>query len=271
MQPWLTVLCSVFVLYASTCASGCQRLPSEEDDDDGTTPSSTTDGGTFLPGDSNDDDDVADGDSGGSSVCDPVAQTGCSPGEKCTAIVSGGMVVYACVADPAQLDPQDPCQPSVADGLDGCPAGYACIRDEAGNGLCTSLCEDDFDCTEAVCLESREDEIPYCADDCSPFESSCPSPLACRRNGNRFSCQFIGESDTGSAGAACAIDEDAGCAPGFVCLPGALIPECTTDNCCTSLCDVTDIEPCASPSTCLEILQGPAPGFEDIGACFVPA
>ncbi len=266
MRAWLTFVPAL--LFASSIA--CQQLPGDEPDDDDGGPAPTTSGGTLLPGD-NGDDPMADGDSGGQSVCDPVDQTGCPSSEKCTAIISGGVVIYACVADPGGLEPTSSCQPSLADGIDSCPAAHACIPDEAGNALCAALCEDDGDCDQGQCIPSREDDVPYCADDCSPFEASCPAPLSCRRNGNRFSCQFLSESDTGAAGSACAIDDDSGCAPGLVCIPGALVPDCTTDNCCTTLCDVTDAMPCSSPSTCIPLLQGPAPGFEEIGACFVPA
>jgi len=267
MRSWLALVPALFLLPAAAC----QQLPSTEDDDDGPSAPASTGGGTLLPGNDDTGDEMADGDSGGESVCNPVTQIGCPPSEKCTAILSGGEIVYACAADSGGLDPNSSCQPSPADGIDGCPTGYACLRDEGGNSLCAALCLADADCTQAQCIPSRELPIPYCADDCSPFEASCPSPLSCRRNGNRFSCQFIGEGDVGPAGSPCAIADDAGCAPGLVCLPGALVPDCVTDNCCTPVCDVTEAMPCSSPAICSELLPGAAPGFEEIGACFVPA
>ncbi|MEM9455964.1 MAG: hypothetical protein AAGF11_17420 [Myxococcota bacterium] len=265
MRAWLTLVPALALL----CPPGCQRLPGEEDDDDGSSPPSTTDGGTFLPGD--DEQDDMDGDSGTPEpACDPVTQTGCSSGQKCTAIGMGAMITYTCVSDPGGLGPEQTCDPS-PDGIDGCPAAYACLADEANNGLCTPLCENDVDCAQGQCIPSREEEIPYCADNCSPFESSCPAPLACRRNDDRFSCQFLGEGDVGVAGEFCNTQDDSGCAPGLVCVAGALVPECTTDNCCTPLCDLTEDEPCTTPTTCVPLLTGPAPGFDDIGACFVPS
>lgn len=268
MRPWLGFASSLLLVLPLAC----QRLPGD-DDDDGGGPSSkgdTTGFGTFMPGD-DDDDDAADGDSGSSGVCDPVAQIGCAAGEKCTAILSGGGLTYACVAEAGGLDPDAPCTASPADGIDGCPAGTACLEDEAGAGLCAALCGTDGDCDQGQCTLARETNIPYCADDCSPFESTCPSPLRCRQNGDRFSCLFLGTGDVGVAGAACGIADDAGCAPGFVCLPGALVPECATDNCCTPVCDTSEGDSCPAPSTCSPILSGAAPGFETIGACFVPA
>lgn len=251
---------------------GCQRLPGDDEGDEGgPLPPQQTSDGTFLPPDGDSEGaDAADG-TEGTAVCDPVGQTGCQDGQKCTAIVSAGMVVYTCATASGGLGPGDPCAASPSDGIDGCPAGYACLADEAESGVCAPLCEGTSDCTEALCMPARETDIPYCADDCSPFAPSCAAPLQCRRNGNRFSCLFLGLSDVGGAGAACSVTDDNGCAPGLVCLPGALIPDCTTDNCCSPLCDTSEADPCISPAMCLPILDGAAPGFESIGACFVPA
>lgn len=265
MRPCLA-LSSLLLL----TALACQRLPADDEDDDGGPPPGGDASTTFLPGD-DDEEEAADEESGSTAACDPVAQTGCSEGEKCTAILSGGAVVYACVAAPGGLDPNQPCSASPSDGIDGCPAGTACLEDEAGSGLCAALCEADTDCDLGQCVGARETNIPYCADDCSPFASACPTPLACRRNGNRFSCLFLGTSDVGGTGTACTPEGDGGCAPGLVCLPGALVPDCTSDNCCTPLCETTEPGACAAPTTCGPILQGAAPGFEEIGACFVPA
>ncbi|MEM7154333.1 MAG: hypothetical protein AAF799_15915 [Myxococcota bacterium] len=268
MRCWTALL--TLALFVPTV--GCQRLPGEEDDDDGSGAPPPPSGGTFLPQDDTGDGEPSNDESGeGGSACDPVTQSGCEMDEKCTALVVGGVVTYGCVADPGGLDPSDPCVASHSDGIDGCGAGYACLADEGDNGLCTALCENHSDCSQGECLPARESDIPYCADDCSPFGSLCPAPLQCRRNDNRFSCAFIGINDVGGSNSPCAVTDDAGCAPGFVCVPGSLAPDCMTDNCCVPLCDVTEDDLCASPSTCTEILQGPAPGFEDIGACFVPA
>lgn len=248
---------------------GCQRLPGTgEDSGSGPSGDDTTGFATLLPGDDND--DAADADTGSSGLCDPVGQSGCAMGQKCTAIVSGGVVTYACAAAAGGLDPDEGCVASPSDGVDGCPPSTACLADEAGAGLCAALCVVDADCEQGECVPARETDIPYCADDCSPFTPACPAPLQCRHNGNRFSCMFLGVGDVGGAGAGCAPMNDAGCAPGFVCLPGALVPECTTDNCCTSICDTTEADPCVSPAACAELLQGAAPGFENIGACYVP-
>lgn len=267
MRPWI-VLLPIALL---TALPGCQRLPGEEDDDGPSTAPPPGDGGTFLPQDTGEEEDAADETGSSMNACDPVAQSGCEMDEKCTAIVSGEAVVYACVADPGGLDPSSSCATSHDDGIDGCPAGYACLADDADNGLCAALCETGSDCAQGECVAAPESDIPYCADDCTPFGSICPAPLQCRRNDDRFSCSFAGMADIGGPGDPCVLENDAGCAAGLVCIPGALVPECVTDNCCVQVCDLNDVDTCPTPSTCNPVIEGPAPGFEDIGACFVPA
>ncbi|MCA9709319.1 MAG: hypothetical protein KDK70_25980 [Myxococcales bacterium] len=262
MRAWLALI----PVLALICP-GCQRLPEAPEDDDDSPPG-TTDGGTFLPQDTG---PGMDEDTGADMQCDPVAQTGCPAEEKCTALTPGGIVVYGCAADPGGQGPNEPCEPAPDDGIDGCDAGTICLANEGGSGLCLPLCEEHADCAQGQCIPSREEDVPYCADDCSPFDAPCPAPLVCRRNEDRFSCQFLGEGDVGGAGEPCSIAHDTGCAPGQVCLPGALVPECTTDNCCTSVCDLGEGDSCSAPATCAALLTAPAPGFENIGACFVPA
>ena len=122
-----------------------------------------------------------------------------------------------------------------------------------------------------MCLSATVGSAPYCADDCSPFEALCTSPTQCRRNDERFSCRVPRESDVGGGGSPCEQEDDGGCAGGFVCVAGALVPGCTEGNCCAPLCDLEAVDSCGSPATCNQALSAPAPGFETIGACFVPA
>ena len=254
-------------------ALGCQRL--DEPDDDPTSGGGPVDtgagpGGDDNPFESDDDDDALDesGGGGGEMACDPTFQTGCNPNERCTVVGTGP--IFGCVPDDGSLEPGDPCT-VVGGGADGCPAGFACVAGEGGDGTCLQLCLGSADCDQAVCESAAAGSVPFCADDCSPFESLCPAPLACRRNGERFSCQVPSPDDVGGPGAPCGIEEDAGCGSGTVCIPGALVPECTEPNCCAPLCDLEAMDACGAPATCNAVLAAPAPGFEAIGACFVPA
>lgn len=254
---------------------GCQRLDVQSNDE-GPQPSGTGDGSSSSAEDSDPSDsdptDDPDPDTGGPIVmdCDPVAQSGCSGTDKCTVVVQADEVGYVCVNDDGNLDPLDDCQPALGSGIDGCPAGHACLADESGSGLCIPLCLDSGDCTDAVCVPELEHDIPYCAADCSPFEGGCNSPLQCRRLNEQFACTFVRPDDVGGQGEPCTPQQDAGCGEGYVCLPGALVPMCASDNCCTTVCDV-NVDTCDSPSTCTNLFDAPAPGSESIGACLVPS
>jgi len=158
---------------------------------------------------------------------------------------------------------------SLSDGLDDCAAGSVCLGDEAGT--CRPLCESESDCTGALCIEDPFAGVPHCANDCSPFEPSCASGLQCRRQSDRFSCIDPVPGDDGGPGEPCSIIDDAGCAGGLVCISGALVPGCGTQGCCVTLCDLDAQSTCSAPTTCTPALESPAPGFEAIGACFVPA
>jgi hypothetical protein len=243
---------------------GCQRLAVEDPVDSGQDLPDNTGAATFVQDDDDDDGGLETG-------CNPVAQTGCNPGEKCTAVqVSGSHDTYACVDDPGTLEPFSPCSASLHDGIDGCPAGYVCLE-AAEVGACVPLCLTNTNCEGGLCVYHSTDNIRHCADDCSPFQSACVSPLECRRASDRFVCKFPAEGDVGTQGAACQVEEDFGCSAGFACLPGPLVSGCTDSNCCTTLCDLSGPDPCVGAQTCNALFSNPAPGFDDVGACFVPA
>ena len=222
---------------------------------------------TFAPVDTDD-----EGDGGGLETgCNPVAQTGCNPGEKCTAVKVSGAEAFACVSDPGMLEPYASCSAALHDGRDGCSAGFVCLEGADEAGACVPLCLTNSDCNNGLCVYHSTDQVRHCADDCSPFSSDCTAPLQCRRASDRFVCKFPGDGDLGNQGSPCLIEEDVGCNIGFVCVPGPLVVGCTEPNCCTSLCDVSDADTCPGASTCNVLFSSPAPGYADVGACFVPA
>jgi hypothetical protein len=269
-------------LFAVLPAAGsCQRLDVESSDasSDPTDPGDTTLGDETSNDDDDDDDDDSNdddaeseaGESGGPVFeCDPVEQTGCNGDDKCTVVLQAGSYGYTCVADTVAHASLESCDPDLAGGLDGCPAGTACLSDEAEQGLCIPLCIDGSDCGDGNCIPDLENDIPYCADECSPFEAMCPTPLQCRRLDDRFGCSFVRPDDTGSQGEPCSVSGDVGCAEGFACMPGGLVPGCASDNCCSVLCDTT-LGGCDSPSTCTTLFDSPSPGSESIGVCIVPS
>ena len=262
---------SLFVVALASAA--CQQLPDTSDDDDGGGPvsagSTGTDGSTFVVFDTGTEETGQSGnDEIGELDCDPVAQTGCGPGEKCAAQKAGSSTVYVCVAESGMFDPFGSCTPMLTSGDDGCPGGYACLGSPE-SGACVPLCLLDSDCTGGVCVPDPYEFVQHCASDCSPFEPGCPAPTQCRRNENRYACLFARDEDVGVDGDPCVLNGDAGCTAGYSCLPGGLVPGCAEANCCTPLCDLMAPDTCASPTTCNPAIESPAPGFEDIGACFV--
>lgn len=256
--------------------SACQRLDVDSNDD-GPAPTEGGDTTFSLPdpdasGEDEDDEEESEaGDSGGPMFdCDPILQTGCNGDEKCTVVLKAGEIGYSCVGDDTSLAPLESCEAALASGLDGCPAGTACLADESEQGLCAPLCLDSGDCAEGVCIPDLSNDIPYCAGACSPFEAMCPAPQQCRRLDDRFGCSFVRPEDTGAQGEPCTPAGDVGCAEGFACLPGGLVPMCASDSCCTVLCDTT-LGGCDSPATCTSVFDAPAPGAESIGVCIVPS
>ena len=274
VRPRLRIVLGFAMLVA---AAGCQRLPAGSTASassasaggsatGGTTTGFGTSVGTFIGSTSG-----SGGDGGPSFACDPVTQIGCATGQKCTAVTSGGAYSYKCVEDSPSLDPFDACEAAPQTGVDGCPAGFVCLADDSDAALCVGHCKTSSDCDKGLCEPNPVDDIPYCAVECSPFDNACPAPLQCRRSDDRFTCRFPSEGDTGTAGAACSGSDDGGCAAGFVCLTGELVPGCNEDHCCTNVCDLGNGGACSSPATCSALFDAPAPGFEQVGACFVPA
>ncbi|HWB81129.1 MAG TPA: hypothetical protein VG755_39470 [Nannocystaceae bacterium] len=259
--------------FVSLSLVACQRLEVAEDTGNALTFSDTTGTSSSGGAETSSGGEVEEGNDTNQPPefdCDPVMQTGCNGDEKCTAVVSGGLVAYVCANDPADLDPYESCTAEIGSGIDGCQAGYVCIADELDAGICEPLCIGTNDCTDAVCINEPLHNIPYCANECSPFEGGCIAPTQCRRGDDRFACEFPHADDIGGQGEPCTPQSDAGCGEGYVCIAGALVPDCTTDSCCTTVCDLSD-DICDAPSTCTAVFSAPAPGAENIGACLVPA
>ena len=249
---------------------GCQRLDEENspsaDVSFDTDPFAEEDSSdSLLQGASEDGSD----DGGMEFGCNPVTSAECGVGEKCTAVLEGSSPSFACVGETGTQGIGESCDVSLDDGLDGCTLGSVCLGDEAGT--CRPLCNSATDCTSAQCLNDPIHGVPHCAADCSPFEPTCAGALQCRRQSDRFSCVDALPGDVGGEGDPCELQSDAGCGEGLMCIPGALVPGCTSGGCCVSLCDLDSVDPCDAPATCNNALEAPAPGFESIGACFVPA
>ncbi|MEZ4379734.1 MAG: hypothetical protein R3A79_00180 [Nannocystaceae bacterium] len=255
----------------------CQQLPTEDpttassdgSDSDGSASGSTTSSMTGDPTNSSSDPTPE-------YNCDPADLGSCPDGEKCTAVVKGTYQnLYECVVDDTSVDPYSECVPSPNDGQDGCPPSTICAPSsgEENIGLCVPLCVKHSECGDGRCLENPYNNVQVCADACDPLVPICKGTLECRQTDDSFACQQPTEVDIGTETAQCLSAGDRGCSQGFVCEAGELIPNCTspTGLCCTAICDLTAPDICAAPATCNDAFTSPAPGYEWVGACFVPS
>lgn len=256
----------------SLLALACQ--PIDMDDIGGVETGEASAGdGDGDPGDG----DPGDGDPGDTDGatfnCDPSEEMPCPEGQKCTVLTSTGTPIYDCVPDDGSLLPNEPCTPAPNSGQDQCPAGFACIppTPDSSTGLCLELCTGDADCTAAFCTTPPDQQVPVCGGICDPLTPFCPELQACQRiRKSNFVCQYPRMNDTGTTAEGCDGVTDSGCAEGFVCETGGIIPGCADPSCCTALCDLADVDPCQSPMLCGEIPLDPQPGLESVGACYVP-
>lgn len=253
--------------------AACQRAPFEGPI------SADESSGTGTSGDSNDVDGppvTDDGDLLPEFACEPGDDGDCPSGEKCTAISKGGpQNHFECVPDDGVLIPGDECTPAEGTGQDGCTSGHVCLRTDpdAQLGRCLEACRNDADCGAGSCRESPYTLTTFCAAACDPIVPECEAGFGCRQSADRFVCDMLlTETDVGQAGASCSEVALRGCAASLACLNGALIPGCFGSACCADVCDLTVGDAgCPSGTLCRPLFTSPAPGFENVGACYVPA
>lgn len=149
-------------------------------------------------------------------ACDPVCQTVCCGGQKCTAMNTGpspgGAATLGCAAVNTPIrrlgDPCDPKDAGTERRSDNCAAGLACIEGNNGS-MCLKLCRGDADCDPGIKCEQRGIEAgtgSYVASVCglphTPCDptlgpiSGCPSSRICylvtsdRLNGDTTICEI---------------------------------------------------------------------------------
>lgn len=261
---------AIFVATMAVLTS-CQRLRYEDDEGAGLPDS---DGGTDTdtPPDATDDGEPSGPPTSPVPVydCDPSRVDACPSGQKCAPILLGSRRNhYVCVEDAGGLAPNDSCTAAPSTGRDGCPAGTACIVDDMDFGRCLELCRDSADCGFGECPEDVVDGVRYCAAPCDPFDPACGPGTSCRRGNESFICRLPLTIDTGLTGEPCDTQSDTGCAGGFVCLNGAVVPGCSAFACCSSICELS-APTCPSPTSCVPLFPTPGPEAEEIGACLIP-
>ncbi len=263
----LPLLCSSLLLVAGLA---CQEATFEDGTSD-----EVGDGDGDSSGDG-DADSSGDGDPSGDGDqtfnCDPQADMPCPEGQKCTVLNTGGAAIYDCVVDDTDKLPYETCMPAPGTGQDGCPDAHACISlPDNPTGQCLPLCKTDSGCDAALCITPPGLQIPVCAAICDPLTPLCPDLQDCQRvRKSNFVCQYPLNGDVGTTAETCNGAIDAGCAEGFVCETGGIIPGCAESNCCTALCDLSEPDPCTAPMICGELPLDPQPGLENVGACYVP-
>jgi hypothetical protein len=254
----------------------CQQIPTE---DPTTTADMATETGSDPTQGSGDPTQGSGDPTQGQSLpeyrCDPADLSTCADDEKCTAVLQGGLQnLYDCVPKDSLHDLYEACSPAPENGQDACPPSTICAWDtpEGSTGICVPLCVNDGDCAGGSCIENTFNDVPICADSCDPQVPVCKTGLECRQTNDAFACQFPTEVDIGQETAQCLVEGDRGCSQGYVCEAGQLIPNCAspTGFCCTPLCDTEAADTCASPATCNPAFTDPAPGYEWVGACYVP-
>lgn len=259
-------------LSSALLLAACQRVPLDEDpgpiEED--TDTDTSDVPTSEPPDD------SNGDDGPVFGCEPGVDSTCPSGQKCTALSDGGVLQnnFQCVNDDGTLPAGESCTPAPGTGQDSCTAGTVCLTDapEASLGACLELCGNGDECEPGKCTESPYTLTPFCAPACDPLFPDCQMGRACLQADDRFVCGMpVADFDIGVTNEQCDPISLRGCAEGFACMTGSLVPACTFPACCTNVCDQNgDGAECTSPALCRPLFPEPSPGFEALGACYVP-
>ncbi|MAQ19703.1 MAG: hypothetical protein CMN30_33485 [Sandaracinus sp.] len=188
-----------------------------------------TDSGVERPDAGDPSDAGAGGDAGALDAgtpddCEPVSQTGCAAGEKCTYVYEVGDMTRGrtTCAPEGSIDVGESCAFAAMSGgeVDDCVPGAVC---EAGvcTPICDALasggCDDGAVCLDLVTpLRDRED-VGVCTPMCDPFAPDC-GPFECRYFDGAFFCRAP-EADPRGAGEECGIGE--ACEPHLVCAASA--------------------------------------------------
>lgn len=156
-------------------------------------------------------------------ACDPVAQVGCGPGQKCAAILDDAarMIGHVGCAPDGTAAIDEPCTEAEVDGgSDSCAAGGECY-----NGYCHRICTvSDSNCGDGWCvtvLDGNTDiwPIEFCLPACDLLAQDCASP----REGcyHAFGLSVCIDLGIAPLGAPCEFANE--CEPGLHCTgsPGA--------------------------------------------------
>ena len=211
--------------------------------------------------------------------CDPYLQD-CPEGEKCTFWANdGGSVLNAnrCVPvsdTPAQVSETCTMQGSPTSGVDDCDIGLLCWDPdpETLEGQCEALCTGSAknpQCDDGYNCHVSSGALAVCLAPCDPLTANCPDASdVCVPSNDYWSC--VSQTDEVPAGGACEFFNE--CADLTACIDGTLVTDCTGGYCCSSVCDLSEVDPsavCLPGQTCVPWWEaGMAPkGYQDLGVC----
>jgi hypothetical protein len=220
--------------------------------------------------------------------CDLFAQD-CPEGEKCMPWSNDGGTWNATRCSPVADNPGQPgdecsVEGSGTSGLDSCDLGSMCwdVDPETNTGLCVAMCTGDpsnplCDDPDTTCSIANDGAIVLCLGVCDPIVQDCPEGQACYPVAEDWVCGPDASGEMGSYGDPCEFINV--CDPGLICLDASATPNCEGAGCCTEVCDITDP---AGDAQCSGAPDGQIcepwygegtapPGYEDVGACVLPA
>ena len=220
--------------------------------------------------------------------CDIFAQD-CPDGEKCMPWGNDGGTWNATRCSPIDDNPGQPgdectVEGSGTSGIDTCDLGSMCwdVDPKTNMGLCVAMCTGDeanpiCEDPDTTCSIANDGAIVLCLPACDPIVQDCPEGQACYPVAEDWVCGPDASGEMGTYGDPCEFINV--CDPGLMCLDASATPNCEGGGCCTEVCDITDP---AGDAQCTGAPDGQIcqpwyeegtapPGYEDVGACVLPA
>lgn len=254
--------------------------------DTGVDPDSGSDGGTsgLSQGFINEPDG-----GGGVEIECSVWDQDCPQGDKCMPWANDGGSSWNATKctplDPNPAQPGDSCtvEGSGVSGVDNCDIASMCwdVDPETNMGTCVAFCSGSeanpvCDDPNTTCSIANNGVLILCLPNCDPLLQDCADGQACYPINEFFVCAPDASGEMGLYGDPCEFLNV--CDPGLFCANADVVPGCAGSlGCCSEFCDLSD--PNAScmgaggGQMCTpwyEEGQAP-PGYEDVGACAIPA
>jgi hypothetical protein len=234
---------------------------------------------------------IQDPDGGGVSIeCDLWSQD-CAEGEKCMPWANDGGGAWNAARcspldpNPAQVGDECTVEGSGVSGIDNCDVGSMCwdVDPETNLGTCVAFCmgsEANPICEDPAtnCVIANEGVLILCLPNCDPLLQDCAEGQACYPIDDAFACAPDVSGEEGLYGDACQFLNV--CDPGLFCANAEVVPDCAgAQGCCSPFCDLSDPDAgancpgAAGGQDCVAWYEeGEAPpGFENVGACSIPA